>query len=333
MSRPTIPDQVVPPPARAGGRRAAGRGVRPGRTRRGRPRGGGHAASTPHSLAGDAWRDLRRSPVFLISAAIIVVLVAMAAAPGLFTSTDPEACDLAFSRQPPSASAWFGYDLQGCDMYARTVYGARASILVGVLTTIGIAVVGSVIGMIAGYHGGWLDTLLSRVTDMFFAVPMLLGAIIVLATFPSTVQTPAWQTIGKVVLALGVLGWTTVARLMRSTVIQVKQAEYVQAARGLGAGSRRVLLRHVLPNAVAPVVVYSTIILGVFVVLEATLSFLGIGLRPPVISWGIAISEARAYIRQSPHMLLFPGAFLSVTVLAFIMLGDAVRDAFDPRLR
>jgi oligopeptide transport system permease protein len=298
-----------------------------------RRRGGGHRAAVPRSLAGDAWRDLRRSPIFLISAGSIVLLVAMAAVPGLFTNADPDACDLANSRQPPSGSAWFGHDLQGCDLYARTIYGARASILVGVLTTLGIAVVGSVVGMLAGYHGGRVDTLLSRLTDMFFAVPMLLGAVLVLATFPATVGTPAWQTIGKVVLALGVLGWTTVARLMRSSVIQVKQADYVQAARGLGAGTRRIMLRHILPNALAPVIVYSTIILGVFVVLEATLSFLGIGLQAPVISWGIAISEARAYIRQSPHMLLFPGAFLSVTVLAFIMLGDAVRDAFDPRLR
>ncbi|SDT54547.1 ABC transporter permease [Jiangella sp. DSM 45060] len=298
-----------------------------------RRRRGGHAATVPRSLAGDAWRDLRRKPLFLTSAAIILVLVAMAAVPGLFTDVDPRACDLAHSREAPSAGAWFGYDLQGCDMFSRTIYGARASILVGVLTTVVIAVVGSVVGMVAGYHGGRLDAWLSRITDMFFAVPMLLGAVIVLATFPSAVGTPSWQTIGKVVLALGVLGWTMVARLMRSTVIQVKQSEYVQAARGLGAGAGRILLRHVLPNAMAPVVVYSTIILGVFVVLEATLSFLGIGLQPPVISWGIAISEARSYIRQSPHMLLFPGAFLSVTVLAFIMLGDAVRDAFDPRLR
>jgi oligopeptide transport system permease protein len=303
------------------------------RSRRRARRGGGHAASAPRSLAGDAWQDLRRSPLFVVSAAIIVVLIAMAVVPGLFTSRDPQDCDLALSRQAPSGSAWFGYDLQGCDMYARTIYGARASILVGVLTTIGVAVVGSVVGMLAGYHGGRLDAVLSRVTDMFFAVPMLLGAIIVLATFPSDVHTPAWQTIGKVVLALGLLGWTTVARLMRSTVIQVKQADFVNAARGLGAGSQRILLRHVVPNAMAPVIVYATIVLGVFVVLEATLSFLGIGLQAPVISWGIAISEARTYVRQSPHMLLFPGIFLSVTVLAFIMLGDAVRDAFDPKLR
>lgn len=286
-----------------------------------------------HSLAGDALRDLRRSPVFLISAVIISVLIVMAVFPSLFTNKDPHFCDLQFSRQGPSGSAWFGYDLQGCDVYARTVYGARASILVGVCTTIFITVLGSLIGMIAGYHGGWIDSLLSRFTDIFFGIPLLLGGIIVLATFPSDVGTPAWQTIGKVVLALGVLGWTSVCRIMRSTVIQVKHADYVQAAKALGGGTGRILLRHVLPNAMAPAIVYATIILGVFIGVEATLSFLGIGLQEPVISWGIAISDAQTYIRQSPHMLLFPGAFLSVTVLAFIMLGDAVRDAFDPKLR
>lgn len=287
----------------------------------------------PRSLAADAWRDLRRSPIFLISAALIAVLILMSAVPQLFTHVDPEKCVLANSRQPPSGSAWFGYDLQGCDVYARTVYGARASILVGVFTTVAVAVVGSVIGMVAGFYGGWTDSVLSRFTDIFFGIPLLLGAIIVLATFPSQIGTPEWQTISKVILALAILGWTSVARIMRSTVIQIKQSDYVHAAQALGAGTRRILMRHILPNAIAPVIVYSTIVLGVFVTLEATLSFLGIGLREPVISWGIAISDAQTYIRQSPHMLLFPSAFLSVTVLAFIMLGDAVRDAFDPKLR
>ncbi|TDD95010.1 ABC transporter permease [Jiangella asiatica] len=291
------------------------------------------AGDRPRSLASDAWRDLRRSPIFLISAVIIAVLVLMAAVPSLFTNAEPDQCNLQLSRQGPSGSAWFGYDLQGCDVYARTVYGARASILVGVFTTIGVAVLGSIVGMLAGYYGRWADTLLSRLTDIFFGIPLLLGAIIVLATFPSDVGTPSWQTIGKVVLALSILGWTSVARIMRSTVIQVKHADYVQAAKALGGGSRRILLSHILPNAVAPVIVYSTIVLGVFVALEATLSFLGIGLQAPVISWGIAIDQAQTYVRQSPHMLLFPSAFLSVTVLAFIMLGDAVRDAFDPKLR
>lgn len=302
------------------------------------PEGGAPESGDPEaqektrSLAGDAWRDLRRNPIFIISGVIIFVLLVMAAVPSLFTNADPRFCDLANSRKGPGDGALFGFDLQGCDVYARTIYGARASILVGVLTTVVVCLIGGTIGLFAGYYGGWVDALLSRFTDIFFGIPLLLGAIIVLATFPGSGGSE-WLTMGKVVLALGVLGWTSVTRIMRSTAIQVKHSDYVQAVRALGGGTGRILLRHVLPNAMAPVIVYATITLGVFIAVEATLSFLGIGLQPPVISWGTAINSAQDYIRQSPHMLLIPSAFLSVTVLAFIMLGDAVRDAFDPKLR
>jgi oligopeptide transport system permease protein len=297
------------------------------------PSGGPPQADKPRSLTSDAWHDLRRNPIFIVSAVIIVVLVVMAAFPGVFTNKDPRFCDLNLSRQSPSADAWFGYDVQGCDVYARTIYGARASILVGTFTTLAVTIVGGLIGMIAGFYGGWIDSVLSRILEIFFGIPLLLGGVLVLASFPSNPGTPQLVTIGKVVIALTILAWTSLARIMRSTVIQVKHADYVSAARALGGGAPRILRSHVLPNAVAPVIVYATIVLGIFIGLEATLSFLGIGLQPPVISWGVAINDASTYIRQSPHMLLFPGAFLTITVLAFIMLGDAVRDAFDPRLR
>ncbi|MGH8840852.1 MAG: ABC transporter permease [Jiangellaceae bacterium] len=297
------------------------------------PPGPRQQSDKPRSLTSDAWHDLRRNPIFIVSAVIILVLVVMAAFPGVFTSKDPRFCDLNLSRQSPSADAWFGYDVQGCDVYARTIYGARASILVGIFTTITVTIVGGLIGMTAGFYSGWVDNVLSRVLEIFFGIPLLLGGVLVLASFPSNPGTPQLVTIGKVVAALALLGWTSLARIMRSTVIQVKHADYVSAARALGGGAPRILRSHVLPNAVAPVIVYATIVLGIFIGLEATLSFLGIGLQPPVISWGVAINDASTYIRQSPHMLLFPGAFLTITVLAFIMLGDAVRDAFDPRLR
>ena len=290
-------------------------------------------AGRPRSLGSDAWHDLRRNPVFIVSGALIVVLLLMAAFPGLFTSKNPTFCDLTHSRQAPGPGAWFGYDLQGCDVYARAVYGARASILVGVLTTVAVVVIGGLVGMIAGFYGRWVDAVLSRLLEIFFGIPLLLGGILVLASFPSGQGTPAWVTVGKVVLALSILGWPPLARIMRSTVIQVKHADYVVAAQALGGRASRIMRRHVLPNAVAPVIVYATIALGVFIAVEATLSYLGIGLQPPVVSWGVDINNAREYIRVSPHMLLFPGAFLSVTVLAFIMLGDAVRDALDPKLR
>jgi oligopeptide transport system permease protein len=297
------------------------------------PPGAPQQADKPRSLTSDAWHDLRRNPIFIVSAVIIMVLVVMAAFPGVFTNKDPRFCDLNLSRQSPSADAWFGYDVQGCDVYARTIYGARASMLVGVLTTISVTIVGGLIGMTAGFYAGWIDSVLSRILEIFFSIPLLLGGVLVLASFPSTPDTPELATIGKVVFALAILAWTSLARIMRSTVIQVKHADYVSAARALGGGAPRILRSHVLPNAVAPVIVYATIVLGIFIGVEATLSFLGIGLQPPVISWGVAIDDASTYIRQSPHMLLFPGAFLTITVLAFIMLGDAVRDAFDPRLR
>jgi oligopeptide transport system permease protein len=285
------------------------------------------------SLGRDAWEELRRKPVFVVSAVLLAVLLCIAAFPALFTTVDPTHCELQFSRQAPSGSAWFGYDVQGCDIFARTIHGARASILVGVLTTVAVVLIGGTIGAVAGFAGGWVDSVLSRTLEIFFGVPLLLGGILMLAAFPSDTDTPQWLTLTKVVIALSLLGWPVVARIMRSTVLAVRHADYVVAARGLGAGMQRILVRHVLPNAVAPVIVYATIALGVFVVAEAILSYLGIGLQPPIVSWGVDISNATEYVRQSPHLLIFPGAFLSLTVLAFMMLGDAVRDALDPKLR
>jgi oligopeptide transport system permease protein len=287
----------------------------------------------PRSLSRDAWEDLRRNPIVLVCVALIVVLVVMAIFPGLFTNTDPRLCDLSNTRKPPSSHAWFGYDQQGCDIYARTIYGARASIAVGVLSTIGVTLIGGTLGMLAGFYGGIIDTIVSRTADVFFAIPFLLGAIIVLTTFPSGTAHSFWLPVIKVVLALTLFGWSSLARIMRATTLQVKGADYVAAARALGAGTPRILRVHVLPNAVQPVIVYATIALGGFVGAEATLSFLGVGLRPPAISWGIDISAAQNLVRVSPHILLFPVIFLSVTVLAFILLGDAVRDALDPKQR
>jgi oligopeptide transport system permease protein len=290
----------------------------------------------PRSLAGDAWRDLRRNPVFLIAAVLLVVLTLMAIVPGLFTTkspTDPQFCDLHLSQQKPHDGAIFGTDLQGCDVYTLTIYGARASILVGLLSALVSLFVGSTVGLIAGYYGGWLDALVSRVTDVFFAIPLLLGAILVLTAFPNGENGSFFGSITKVTLALAGLGWTVTARVMRAAAIQVRHADYVEAARALGARNGRVILRHVLPNAIAPGIVVSTIALGGYIGAEATLSYLNVGLQPPAVSWGLAISDAQEYILSSPHMLLFPGIFLSVTVLTFIMLGDAVRDALDPKLR
>lgn len=285
------------------------------------------------SLGRDAWHDLVRKPTFLVSATLFVVFVVMAIAPGLFTSLTPNSCDLALSRQGPSGTAWFGYDNNGCDVYTQTIYGARASIMVGVLTAIGVLILGGIAGTVAGFYGKTTDTLVSRLGDIFFGIPLLLGALIVLVSFPSGPETPELVTISKVVLSLAVLGWPQIMRITRSSVLQVRSADYVQAARALGAGGARMILKHVVPNSIAPVIVVVTIAIGGYIATEATLSFLGVGLQPPVVSWGLAISRAQDYVRTSPHMLLFPASALSLCVLAFIMLGDAIRDALDPKLR
>ncbi|MFR9730012.1 ABC transporter permease [Saccharopolyspora sp. MS10] len=286
----------------------------------------------PRGLWGDAWRDLRRRPLFLVSAGIIFLLLLVVAVPQLFTSVDPNISMLAKSRQGPSAEAWFGYDVQGRDIYARAIYGARASVAVGLLATLGTVLIGSVVGIIGGYYGGWLDNLLSRFSEIFLGLPFVLGAIVILTTFNQPGEIPSGtRVVLQVVISISLLSWPIAMRIMRSAAISAKQQDYVKAARALGAKPSRIILRHMLPNCLAPVLVYATIALGGFIGAEATLSYLGLGLKYPVVSWGVMIADSREFIESSPHLLLFPAGFLVVTVLAFVMLGDAVRDALDPK--
>ncbi|GAA3759637.1 ABC transporter permease [Micromonospora maritima] len=288
----------------------------------------------PRGLLGDAWRDLRRKPLFWISAAFILLFIVMAAFPSLFSSGDAVNGDLSRSLGKPSADAWFGYDVQGRDVYARTIYGARASIVVALLSVLGTMLIGGAMGMIAGYRGGWVDSLLSRIADVFFGLPFVLGAIVILTTFNGSGSSNSKaQIMFLVIMSLTVLSWPVVMRLMRSSVLATREADYIVAARALGAGTGRIVLKHLLPNCLAPLLVYGTIMVGSFIGAEATLSFLGVGLKSPVVSWGIMISEAQNYIRVAPFLLFFPAAFLVAAVLSFVMLGEAVREALDPKLR
>ena len=286
----------------------------------------GGAAAEEASLWGDAWRQLRRNPLFIIPAVIIALLTVMAIWPHLFTSGDPQACNLSRSVVRPSREHWFGFDVQGCDYYARVIYGARTSITVGLLTTAGTTAIAILLGSIAGYYGGFVDTVLARVTDIVFGIPLILGAIVVLTVLPR-------QGITELALVLTVFSWPPMLRIMRSQVLSIRATDYVEAARALGAGNLRILRRHVLPNAISPVITYATVFFGVVIVSEAALSFLGVGLQLPAISWGLMISVAQARILRFPHLLAFPALFLSVTVFAFMLLGDALRDALDPKLR
>lgn len=284
-------------------------------------------AGAPSSQWSEAWQKLRRRPIFWVSAVIIVVVLAVAAFPSLFTSQNPRFCELSNSLGDPAAGHPFGYDRQGCDIYARTIYGARASVMVGVLTTIAVVIIGTVVGAVAGFFGGWFDTILSRVTDIFFAIPLVLAAIVIMQVFSEHRNTLV------VVAVLGAFGWTSIARITRGSVMSVKQNDYVTAATSLGVGKIGTLTRHILPNAAAPIIVYATVALGTFIVAEATLSFLGIGLPPSIVSWGGDISQAQASLRSRPAVLFYPAGALALTVLGFLMMGDAVRDALDPKVR
>lgn len=275
-----------------------------------------------------AWISLRKNPMFIIAAILILLIVVVALFPQLFTRQNPTYCTLDNSLTKGSGVHPMGFDQQGCDIYARVIYGARTSVSVGVLTTLIVVLAGGFIGAIAGFFGGWLDSLLSRITDIFFAIPLLLGAIVLLQMFRTS--TSIW----KVVLALALFGWVQVARITRGSVMEAKNLEFNTASTALGSTPMRNLFRHVIPNALAPVIVVATTSLGTYIVSEATLSFLGVGLPSSVVSWGGDISTAQSLLRAgSPMVLFYPAAALAITVLAFIMMGDAVKDALDPKSR
>ncbi|GAA4575232.1 ABC transporter permease [Planotetraspora kaengkrachanensis] len=278
-------------------------------------------------LARDAWREMRGRVVFWLSAVVLAVAVAMAAVPGVFAAMGPnEGCDLRMSKKGPASGAVFGYDLQGCDYWSQIVHGTRASIMIGIAVTVAALAIAVVLGLLGGYYGGLLDALISRVTDVFFGIPFVLGATVVLVAFP---DHGIWAMTSVLVL----LGWTTMTRLMRGQVIAVRNMDFVEAARMLGASDRRIMFRHILPNAIAPVFVVAMLNVGNVIAGEATLDYLGVGLQYPDVSWGLQLNVAQTFFAEYPHLLVFPALFLTAAVLSFLTLGDVVRDALDPRLR
>ncbi len=282
----------------------------------------------PASLWGDAWRDLRRRPTFWISVAIVFVVLLMALFPTLFTQTPPNSnCQLANSNAGPAAGHPLGFTFQGCDIWARIVWGTRTSVAVGVLATLIGSIIGLVMGALAGFYGGWLDSLLSRVGDIFFAIPYILAAVVVMSVFYN------FRNVFTLALAIGGFAWASTARVVRAEILRVRQADFVMASQALGLSKFRTLLNHVIPNAIAPLLVVSTLALAAAIVAEATLAFLGVGLGSNVMSWGADISQAQTSLRTAPMALIYPSLALTITVLAFILLGELIRDALDPRAR
>jgi oligopeptide transport system permease protein len=274
----------------------------------------------------ELWRALRRRPKFVVAAALIVLVLVVAAFPALFTGADPGYADPDQSMLAPSAAHWFGTDLQGHDIYTRTIYGARASITVGLGATLVVFVVGGVLGALAGFYGGWVDAMVSRVADVFFGIPLLLAAIVLM-------QVMHHRTVWTVIAILALFGWPQVARIARGAVLEVRGSDYVLAAKALGLSRFGILVRHAAPNAIGPVIAVATIASGVFIVTEATLSYLGVGLPPSVVSWGGDINVDQIRLRAGSPILFYPAGALAITVLAFMMMGDVLRDTLDPKPR
>jgi oligopeptide transport system permease protein len=280
--------------------------------------------NAPEVRVNRTWQRLRPNAGFWAGSVLVAffVLIAIIPAPvaGLFGNGDPRACGLEFSGLPPSSGHPFGYTIQGCDLYASVIHGARSSISVGLLTTFGMSFVAILLGTLAGYFGGWVDALVSRLSEIVFAVPLLLGAIVILNSIEERNTT-------VLSLVLILFAWPTSMRVMRASVLSVRHRSYIAAATALGLRTPRILLVHVLPNTLGPILVLATLQIGGIIAAEATLTYLGIGLQPPALSWGIQLSGAQDYFQASPHLLIFPALMLTLAVTGFVVLGEALRSA------
>lgn len=286
------------------------------------------ADSLAAGAARNPWRGMLRRPGFLIPAGVILLLLVIAIAPQLFAGWfghgDPRVCDLTRSIDPPTAGHPFGFDVQGCDVYANVIHGTRASLSVGVLTTVMALLIAVVLGTLAGLLPGAVDWIVSRVTDVFLGFPFLLGSVVVLTSIGE-------RNVWTVSLVLAMFGWPVMARLMRASVRSVRGQDYVTAAVTMGLPRWRLVTGYILPNAISPVLVIAAIAVGAVIVAESALTYLGIGLQAPAISWGLQLASASTKVQLAPHLLIFPGIFLSATVLSIISLGDTLRAALDPR--
>jgi ABC-type dipeptide/oligopeptide/nickel transport system permease subunit len=280
------------------------------------------AAARP--LRAEVWRRFRRNKLAVAGIAFIVLLILVAIFASVIApySITERTSDF---RQGPSADHWFGTDRIGRDVFSRVIYGARVSLKVGILSTLLSLIIGVIAGAAAGFLGGIVETLIMRLTDIFLAIPYIILAI--------ALATVLGRGENTVIVVLGLTGWLAICRIVRSSFLSLRQLEYVEAATAIGAGRLRIMFRHILPNALQPIIVYGTIAVGSAILAEAALSFLGVGAEPPTPAWGLMVDEGRGDLVNAPHLLYFPGGAIFLTVLAFQFMGDGLRDALDPRLR
>lgn len=271
------------------------------------------------------FRRLKANPLSMAGAAIVVLFIAMAVFAPWIATHDPAAQSLREKLQPPSADHWFGTDDLGRDLFSRIVYGARVSLQIGLAAVLIALVVGSALGLIAGYYGGRIDAAIVVLIDILLAFPGVLLAIAIIAILGPGLENTA--------IAIGIYSIPQYARVMRGSVISIRNSQYVEAARSIGAGDARIMLVHILPNVVAPLIVLSTLRMASAILSASTLSFLGLGAQPPTPEWGAMLSRGRTYMMLAPYIMFFPGVSLLLVILGFNLFGDALRDALDPRMK
>jgi len=275
-----------------------------------------------HSLWQDAWARLRKNRLAVISG-IVLVVVALLCLAGPFFAPAPDVQDLALYATPPSASHWFGTDTLGRDLLARVLTGGRLSFAVGLCATLVSLIIGVIYGTIAGYYGGKIDNLMMRIVDIIYAFPFTIFVILLMVLFN--------RSLLLLFAAIGAVEWLNMARIVRGQVLTLRKMEFIEAADALGIPKSRIIFRHLIPNTLGPVIVYTTLTIPAVMLLEAFLSFLGLGVQPPDASWGVLINEGSKSMEEFWWMLVFPGLALSITLFSLNFLGDGLRDALDPK--
>lgn len=273
----------------------------------------------------DLWKQFKKNKLAVTGLVILVIFVAMAVFAPVVATYNPTKQDLTQRFLKPSAEHYFGTDNFGRDVFSNVVYGARISLTVGIVSTLISGVVGIFIGAMAGYYGGKLDNFIMRIVDIFMSIPSLILAIGIAAALG--------QGLYNLILAVSIGGITSFARIVRGSVLSAKEQEYVEAARVSGAGNFRIIFKHILPNITGPIIVQATFGVGTAILVAASLSFIGLGVQPPTPEWGSMLAAGRPFIRDNPHITLFPGLAIATVILCLNLMGDGLRDAFDPRQR
>jgi peptide/nickel transport system permease protein len=282
------------------------------------------------SMAAAIWKRFRKHPG-AVGGSIVFLILSVMVIFASFSPYDPDASSMLERYQPPSSQHWMGTDALGRDLFTRVLYGGRISLTVGLLVVVIALAIGVPVGALAGYYGGWLDGILMRLTDTFLSLPPFL-VLILLSAILREVDAPLFErnSVLTIALVIGILSWMTFARLVRATILTLRELDFVTATRALGGSDFRIIVNHILPNSIGPIIVEATLELGYAIIEESGLSFLGFGIQPPTPSWGNLLSNAQEHFTKYPWLAIFPGLMIFLAIISVNYIGDGLRDAFDP---